>query len=150
MAMPPAFVQGGSLPCSAEALEEESEEAQREVGSGVTGGCRAEPQARPMGQMAPGGVAVPHLSQEQLDGGDRREHPVAPGQVTERAARGENRLGLQQGSPLRGEALKDGGDMGDHGATSCMAGYVIRQTYRKCWKIPTPIGTYEHRDFCLS
>jgi hypothetical protein len=63
MAMPPAFVQGGWLPRSSEALEEESEEAQRECGTGVTGGCRAEPQARYMGQMATGGVAVQHLSQ---------------------------------------------------------------------------------------
>ena len=64
MAMPSPFVQGGSLHRSSEALEEESEEAQREFGAGLTVGCRAEPHARQMGQMATGGVAVQHLSQE--------------------------------------------------------------------------------------
>jgi hypothetical protein len=64
MAMPPPIVQGGSLHRSSEALEEESEEARREFGAGLTGGCRAEPQARQMGQMTTGGVAVQNLSQE--------------------------------------------------------------------------------------
>jgi hypothetical protein len=100
--------------------------------------------------MATSGVAVQNLSQAYLDGGDRREHPVAPREITHLAARGEHRFGLPQGSPLRGKALKDGGDVWDHLATSWMAGYVIRQTYRRCLKIPTPIRTSEHRDFCLT
>jgi hypothetical protein len=64
MTLPPLFVQGGSLYGAAEAFEEESEEAQREFGAGLTVGCRAEPQARYMGQMAAGGVTVQNLSQE--------------------------------------------------------------------------------------
>jgi hypothetical protein len=43
MALPPPVVQGGSRHGAAEALEEESEEAQREFGAGLTVGCRAEP-----------------------------------------------------------------------------------------------------------
>jgi hypothetical protein len=150
MALPPPVVQGGSRHRSAEALEEASEEAPRECGAGLTIGCRAALQARHMGPMATGGVAVQPLSQEDLDGGDRREHPVAPREITHLAARGEHRFGWPQGSPRRGAALKDGGDGWDHLATSCMAGYLIRQTYRRCVKIPTPIRTYEHRDFCLT
>ena len=61
MAMPSPVVQGGSLHRSAEALEEESEEAQREFGTGLTVGCRAEPQARQMGELATGGVAMQNL-----------------------------------------------------------------------------------------
>jgi hypothetical protein len=64
MAMPPPGVQGGSLHRSSEALEEERDEAPRECGAGWTGGCRAAPHARHMGQMATGGVAVQHLSQD--------------------------------------------------------------------------------------
>jgi hypothetical protein len=61
MALPPPVVQGGALHRSSKALEEEREEAQREFGAGLTVGCRAEPQARHMGQMATGGVAVQNL-----------------------------------------------------------------------------------------
>jgi hypothetical protein len=59
-----------------------------------------------------------------LDGGDRREHPVAPREITYLAARGEHRVGLQQSSPLGGKALEDGGDVRDYLATSCMPGYL--------------------------
>ena len=76
--MPPPFVQGGSLHRAAEALEEEVKEAQREFGARLTVGRRTEPQARQMGQMTAGGVAMQNLQQEELDGGDRREHTVAP------------------------------------------------------------------------
>jgi hypothetical protein len=62
--MPPPFVQGGSLHRSSEALEAERAEAPREFGAGLTVGCRTAPQARHMGQMATGGVAVQNLSQE--------------------------------------------------------------------------------------
>jgi hypothetical protein len=46
-----------------------------------------------MGQMATGRVAVQHLSQEELDGGDGREHAVAPRRVPPLAARGEDGFG---------------------------------------------------------
>jgi hypothetical protein len=45
MALPPSFVQGGPLDLAAKALDEEGEEAQREFGTGLTVGRRAEPQA---------------------------------------------------------------------------------------------------------
>ena len=66
MAMPPPFVQGGALHRAAEALQEEVKEAQREFGAGLTVGRRTEPQARQMGQMAAGGVAMQNLQQEEL------------------------------------------------------------------------------------
>jgi hypothetical protein len=131
-AMPSPVVQGGALHRSAEARSEASAEAQWECRAGWTVGGRAAPHARHMGERATGGVARQHLSQEELAGGDRREHPVAPREISHLAARGENRFGLQQGSPLGGEALKDGGDVWDHLTTACMAGYVIRQLYRRC------------------
>jgi hypothetical protein len=43
MALPPPFVQGGSLHRGSKALEDEGEEAQREFRAGLTVGCRAEP-----------------------------------------------------------------------------------------------------------
>src|SRR4030095_8537264 len=71
VAMPSPFVQGGLLHRAAEALQEEGKKAQRESGAGLTVGRRTEPQARQMGQMAAGGVAMQNLPQEELDGGDR-------------------------------------------------------------------------------
>jgi hypothetical protein len=64
MALPPPFVQGGSLHRRSEALEEESEEAQREFGPGLTVSRCTEPQTRQMGQMATRSIAVQNLSQE--------------------------------------------------------------------------------------
>jgi hypothetical protein len=64
MAMPSPFVQGGPLHRAAETLEEESEEAQRESGAGLTVRRRTEPQARQMGQMTAGGVAMQNLQEE--------------------------------------------------------------------------------------
>ena len=45
MALPPPFVQGGSLHLAAEALKEENKETRREFGTGLTVGRRTEPQA---------------------------------------------------------------------------------------------------------
>src|SRR5215475_2434742 len=78
MAMPPPFVQGRLLHRAAETLEKESEEAQREFGPRLTVGRRREPQARQMGPMTAGRVAMQNLQQEEVYGGDRREHAVAP------------------------------------------------------------------------
>ena len=63
MAMPPPVVQGGWLHRAAEALQAEVKKAPRESGAGLTGGRRTEPQARQLGQMAAGGVAMQHLQQ---------------------------------------------------------------------------------------
>ena len=64
MALPSPLVQGGSLHRSSEALEEESEKASREFGTGLTVDRRTEPQARQMGQMAIRSVPMQNLSQE--------------------------------------------------------------------------------------
>src|SRR5919198_3394595 len=89
MAMPPPFVQGGSLHGATETLEEESEEVPREFGTRLTGGRRREPQARQMRQMTAGGVAMQDLQQEELHGSDRREHTVAPCGLPDLTAHGE-------------------------------------------------------------
>jgi hypothetical protein len=84
MTRPPPLGQGGSRYRTAEALQQERKEGQWKCGAGVTVRRRAEPQARERGHMAAGGVAVPHLSQEERHGGDRREHAVAPPGITDR------------------------------------------------------------------
>ena len=61
MALPPPFVQGGSLHGATEALEEDGEEVEREFGTRVTVCRRTAPQARQMGQMTAGGVAMQNL-----------------------------------------------------------------------------------------
>jgi len=76
--MPSPIVQGGPVYRATETLSEEVKAAQRESGTGLTGGRRAEPQARQMRHMAARGIAVQNLSQEALDGRDRRQHAVAP------------------------------------------------------------------------
>jgi hypothetical protein len=78
MAMPPSFVQGGWLHGTPETLEEAGEEVEREFGTRLTVGRCTEPQARQMGQMTTGGMAMPHLPQEARHGGDWRQHAVAP------------------------------------------------------------------------
>jgi hypothetical protein len=64
MARPSACTRDGRLHRAAEALEKEGEEASREFGARLAVCRRAEPQARQMGPMAAGGVAVQHLQQE--------------------------------------------------------------------------------------
>jgi hypothetical protein len=43
-----------------------------------------------MGQMATGRVAVQHRQEEELDGGDGREHAVAPGGITDLFTRADD------------------------------------------------------------
>jgi len=92
--MPPAFVQGRPLHRAAEALEEAVKEAQREFGTRLTGGRRTEPQARQMGQMTAGGVAMENLQQEELYGGDRCEHAITPPCIANLATHRENGVRL--------------------------------------------------------
>jgi hypothetical protein len=74
MTMPQPVIQGGLLHGAAEALQEEVNEAYRESGAGLTVCRRRDPQARQMGQMAAGRVAMQNLPQEELHGRDRRQH----------------------------------------------------------------------------
>jgi hypothetical protein len=62
--MPPTVVQSRLLHGAAEVLQEEGKDAQWESRAGLTVGCRREPQARQMGQMATGGVAMQNLQEE--------------------------------------------------------------------------------------
>lgn len=93
MALPPPIVQGGSLHRAAEALEE-VKAAQRESGAGLTGDRRTEPQARQMGQVATGSVAMENLSQEELHSCDRREHAIAPCGIHDLTSHGQDGFGL--------------------------------------------------------
>jgi hypothetical protein len=49
-----------------------------------------------MGQMAIGGGAMQNLQQEELHGGDRREHAVASHRVTHLSACGKYRVGPRE------------------------------------------------------
>jgi hypothetical protein len=137
MAMPPPVVQGGLLHGATETLEEESEEAQREFSTRLTVGRRCEPQARQMGQMTAGGVAMQHLQQEEVYGGDRREHAVAPGGIPDLTAHRQNGFGLQQHGPLTCEALQDGSHGRDHLVTSSTMGALIPIHTGDARRIPT-------------
>jgi hypothetical protein len=68
-----------------------------------------------MGQMAAGSIALANVPQEELHGGDRREHPVTPPGLPNLATHGQDGVGLQQRSPFACQALKDGSDTRDHG-----------------------------------
>src|SRR6266511_3877540 len=125
MTMPPPFVHGGSLHRAAEALQEEVKEAQWESSASLTVRRRTEPQARQMGQMTAGGVAIQNLQQEELHGRDRREHAVAPPGIADLATHRENSFGLQQRGPLACKSLQYGGDTWDHGVTSCTMGVLM-------------------------
>jgi hypothetical protein len=105
--MPPPIVQGRALHGAAEARQEEGKEAQWESGPSLTGGRRRDPSARQMGEMTAGGVAMQHLSQEALPGGDRRERAGAPCSRPDLTADREDGFGLQPHGPLAGEALQD-------------------------------------------
>jgi len=125
MALPPPFVPGGVLHRAAAALQEEVKKAPRKSGAGLTGGRRTAPPARQMGPMAAGGVAMQHRQQEYLDGGDRREHTVAPCRLPDLATHGEHGIRLQPRRPLACKPLKDRGETRDHGVTSWTIGVLM-------------------------
>jgi hypothetical protein len=104
MTMPPAITRDAGLDRACEALAEEGKDAEREFGAGVTVGRCAEAQARQMGPMTAGGVAMENWAQEELCGGDWGEQAVAPGGIPNLPADGQHGFGLQQQGPLPGEA----------------------------------------------
>src|SRR5262249_14537325 len=122
--MPPVFARDVGRHNASETFEE-GEEMEREFGASLTVRCRTEPQARQMGQMAAGGVAVQNLQQEYLHGGDRREHTVAPRRIPDLATHRENGVRLQPRGPLACKPLQDGGDTRDHGGTSWTIGGLM-------------------------
>jgi hypothetical protein len=132
MALPPAFVQGGPLHCAAETFEEEVKKAQREFSARLAVGRCREPQARQMGQMTAGRVAMENLQQKELHGGDWREHTVSPRRIPHLATQRENGVGLQQRGPLACKPVKDGGDARDHGVTSWTVRVFDAYPYRRC------------------
>ena len=152
MAMPPPFVQGGSLHRAAEALEEEVKEAQRESGARLTVGRRTEPQARQMGQMAAGGVAMQNLQQEELHGGDWREHAVAPRGIPDLPAHRQDGFGLQQHGPLAGEALQDRGDVSEPSDALLYDKDVLIPIHTgDAWRLPTSARPQAiQHEFCLT
>jgi hypothetical protein len=94
MPVPLPFIQGRPRHRAAEALQEAGKEASREPSTGLAVGRRTEPQARQMGQMAAGRVAVQHLQQEEVHGGDGREDAVAPAGIPNLAAHRQDGVGL--------------------------------------------------------
>lgn len=67
--------------------------------------------------MGARGVAMQHLSEKELNGGDRREHTVAPGGIAGLLARANNRVWWQLGRPLSCASLKHGDEKGYHIST---------------------------------
>jgi hypothetical protein len=137
MTMPPPFIQGGLWHGATEALQEAVKQADRDPGPRLTRGRRREAQARPRGQMAAGGVAMPHLPQEELPGRDRRQHAVAPCGVPELPAHGQHGVGLQRRGPLAGNPLPDGGDVWNHRVTSSTMGLLTLIRIEDAWTILT-------------
>ena len=72
--------------------------------------------------MTAGRVAVQHLSQKELEGGDGRQHAVTPGSIASFLARRHNRVRLAWGRPRCVHACQHGNDTGSHPSTSCMYG----------------------------
>jgi hypothetical protein len=81
--------------------------------------------------MTARGVPMQDLQQEELHGGDGREHAVAPAGIAHLAAHRQDGFGLEQQGPLAGEALQDGRDMRNHLMTSCTIGMCVPHTYRR-------------------
>jgi hypothetical protein len=80
---------------------------------------------------------VQNLPQEELHGGDWREHVVAPRGIPDLATQRENGVGLQQRGPLGSEALEDGGDTQDRGVTSWTVGVLTPMHTGDAWRIST-------------
>jgi hypothetical protein len=72
--------------------------------------------------MAAGGLAVPHLSQDERPGGHRREHAGAPPGRAALAPSGETRVGGQPCGPLAGPAWQEGGAGRNQLGTSSLGG----------------------------
>src|SRR5688572_15659457 len=104
-----------------------------------------------MRQMAARGVPVQDLQQEELHGGDGREHAVAPPGIADLATDGENGVRLQQRRPLTCKPLKDAGNIRDHGGTSWTIGVLMPIHTGGAWSMPTSTRPHgrEH-EFCLT
>ena len=61
-----------------------------------------------------------NLEQEEVDGRDGRTHACAPTGITSLLAHRDAGLRWSLGRPIHVDALKHGGDTGDHPCTSCL------------------------------
>jgi hypothetical protein len=121
----------------AEECEQEPNEGEGEVRAGLTVGRDAESQTRQMRQMAARGMAVQQLEQEELDGGHRRQHAVAPGGIASLLARRRNCVRLELGCRRCVQSRKHGRDTTDHPSTSCIIWGGPATSYRSCEGRPT-------------
>ena len=116
MAMPAAFCGDRWFSRLAQALQEVFEQAEGELGPGLTGGGGAEREAREMGEMATGGIAMEERHEKQLHGDHRIEETVTPRGIAHGFPGGGDRVGRQWGGPIWFEAPQDTGVTGDQGA----------------------------------
>src|SRR4029434_1177812 len=117
MAMPPAVVHGRPRPRAAEAREAAGKDAPRESGPRWTGGRRPAPPARQMGQLTASGVALAHLPQDALHGGDGCEHTSTPRGRPTLPTHREHGVRVLPRGPLACTPVQDGGETRDHRGT---------------------------------
>jgi hypothetical protein len=141
------------LHAGAEACQQEAKEVEEELRAGLTIGRGTEAYAADVWQMRARGVAMPNLSQKELEGGDGRAHAVAPGGLAGLLACAEDGFWLSLGRPLRCESAQHGGDTGDHRSTSCMCcdhrplhtgDIMVAQRRLHPYKLTTYPSTYCH------
>jgi len=77
VAAPPAGGLAFRLEATGDAIEQPLEEIQRQASAGLDVAGGGEASARQMRQVGAGGVAVEHLRQKRMDGGDGIEEAVA-------------------------------------------------------------------------
>jgi hypothetical protein len=89
-------------------------DAQGEPLASPAGGAGGGGPAGEVDDVLAGGVAVEDLREEQGDGGDRAEPPLAPAMMLV-AAGLANRLGAQAGGEVLAQSRQDGEDPWRHG-----------------------------------
>jgi hypothetical protein len=99
MSMPAAFLGNGGLDRLAEALQEVFEQADGELGAGLTVRRGTEIEAGEMGEMATSRITMEDLQQKQLHGNHRIEEAVTPRGVAYGFTGRVDRLGVVFQSP---------------------------------------------------
>jgi hypothetical protein len=115
--MPAAVLGNGGWDRLAEALQEGFEQADGELGAGLTGRRGTAIATGEMGAMATSRMTMEDLQQKQLHGNHRIEEAITPHGVAHGLTGGRNRLGLPVGGPRCCEALEDSRDLGYHGSS---------------------------------
>jgi hypothetical protein len=122
MSIPAAFCGDGGLGRRTEALQEVFEDADGELGAGLTGGGGTEIAAGERGEMPTGRLAMEALQEQHLSRDHRLEEAITPCGIASGFTGGVDGLGWPWGRPICVEALEDRRHTGSPGGSPLKSG----------------------------